>query len=136
MNGEMTGYETPIPAIPARDVTRPIQGDNEKDRGMRGEGSIMTTYSCSLHFGTLELEGIEANNEREAREIAMKAFNPVLQSIDEKSIRIAIMEKKTKPIIVYRPTGFESMKRKPSPRTFQERVCKEIARMAEMEIRV
>ena len=93
----------------------------------------MTTYSCSLDFGVLELEGIEANNEREASEIAMRTFNPVLQSIDEKSIRTAVMEKKTKPIIVHRPTGFELMKKKVSPKTFQERVCKEIARMAEAQ---
>ena len=95
----------------------------------------MTTYICSLDFGVLELEGIEANNESEAREIAMKTFNPVLQSIDETSIKIAVTEKKTKPIIVNRVTGFELMKKKVSPKTFQERICKEIARMAEVEVR-
>jgi hypothetical protein len=44
MNGEMTGYETPIPAIPARDVTEGIQGDYEKNRGMRREDEWMKTH--------------------------------------------------------------------------------------------
>ena len=67
----------------------------------------MTTYSCSLNFGVLELDGIKASDEIEARQIAMKTFSPVLESIDEKSIKIAVMEKKTRPLL--------SVKKNPSP---------------------
>ena len=95
----------------------------------------MTTYSCSLHFGILELEGIEASNESEAREIAMKTFRPAIDSIDENSIRIAIREKKMTPLISVK-LNVSRKKKKFPPMEIQEKVCKEIARIAGQEIGV
>ena len=44
MNGEMTNFEVHIRTIQARTFTRPIQTDNEKDQGMRGEGVRMKNH--------------------------------------------------------------------------------------------
>lgn len=103
----------------------------------------MTKYNCSLDFGMLELEGIEANSEREAREIAMKTFSPVLKNIDRDSIKIAVVEKKTKPLLLDRrsfPESFNITKiRDRTRKQFfeeQERLCKLVVRNAEIEIRV
>jgi hypothetical protein len=100
----------------------------------------MTTFSCSLDFGVLELEGIEANSEKEAREIAMKTFSPVLKDIDEDSIRIAVIEKKTRPLLSVKGSSSESFDiekiRKKSRKRFfeeQERLCKLVAKSAEIE---
>ena len=40
----MSGNEAPIRTIPARDVTEGIQGDYEKNRGMRREDEWMKTH--------------------------------------------------------------------------------------------
>ncbi|MCL4447850.1 MAG: hypothetical protein M0Z77_08260 [Thermoplasmatales archaeon] len=100
----------------------------------------MTTFSCSLDFGVLELEGIEARSEKEAREIAMKTFSPVLKDIDEDSIKIAVIEKKTRPLLSDKrrfPESFDITKiRNKSRRRFydqQERLCKLVVRNAEIE---
>ena len=101
----------------------------------------MTTYSCSLNFGVLELDGIKASDEIEARQIAMTTFSPVLESIDEKSIKIAVMEKKTRPLLSVKknsPEGFdiEEIRNKSRKRFFerQERLCKQVVRNADIEV--
>jgi hypothetical protein len=92
----------------------------------------MTTYSCSLHFGAIEIEGIEATNESEAKSIAMRAFRPAIESIDERSIRVAVREKKVTPLISVK-LNVSRRKKKLPPMELHEKVCKEIVRIAEME---
>jgi hypothetical protein len=92
----------------------------------------MTTYCCSLHFGAIEIEGIEANNENEARSIAMRSFRPAIESIDERSIRVAVREKKMTPLISMK-LNVSGRKKKLPPMELHERVCKEIVMIAELE---
>jgi hypothetical protein len=67
----------------------------------------MTTYSRSLHFGAIE-------------------------SIDERSIRVAVREKKLTPLISMKLKVSRRKKELP-PMELHEKVCKEIVRIAEME---
>ncbi len=93
-------------------------------------------YNCSLDFGALEIDGIEANSREEAREIAMKSFKPVILAIDETSIRATAGERKRRPIIVTRPNTLEQAKRKESSKEIFERrvkLCRLVAKNAELE---
>ena len=44
MNVEMMSHETSIRIVQVRNDPRTLQGDNEKDRGMRGEGVQMKIH--------------------------------------------------------------------------------------------
>lgn len=93
-------------------------------------------YVCSLDFGALEIEGIEANNEAEATQIALKTFRPAILSIDERSIKATVTDKKTRPLIVTKLTISNAPKRRHSRRVLfkeQEEKCKRVVRNAERE---
>jgi hypothetical protein len=92
-------------------------------------------YTCSLDFGVIEVEGIEASSESEARTIAMKTFRPAIDSIDENSIRIAVREKKMTPLISVKFDVSKRRKKLTNTKRAEER-CKEIARIADREIGV
>ncbi len=93
-------------------------------------------YTCVLDFGAIEIDGIEADNEIEARETAMIAFRPVFDNIDSSIIKTTINEKKTRPLIVTKLKVSDAPKRKHPRRAFfkeQEEKCKRVVRNAERE---
>ena len=92
-------------------------------------------YTCSLNFGAIEVDGIEASNESEAKSIAMKTFRPAIESIDENSIRVAVREKKMTPLISFK-FDVSKRKKKLTDTKIAEKRCKEIARIADKEIGV
>jgi hypothetical protein len=94
----------------------------------------VTIYSCSLHFGTLAIEGIEANSEIEARQKAMDCFRPALLGIDEQSIYVKANKKEITPVITEPRIKLKLTKRKHAKRLVTVNVCRMIAEMAEEEI--
>ncbi|MCL4447077.1 MAG: hypothetical protein M1556_01460 [Candidatus Thermoplasmatota archaeon] len=97
----------------------------------------MTCYSCKLHFGTLDIEGIEADNEDDARQKAMERFRDALTSVDKSSINVNVKE--TEPLPVIRdpkidPKFFKLRKKRRVKRKTKREVCLEIARIAELEV--
>lgn len=93
----------------------------------------MTTYRCSLDFGVLEMDGIEADSEAEAREKAMKSFRPVLLGIDGSDIRMEVRKSKERPLINVKLDSFKIQEKKAPLGVFLRRVelCKIVARNAE-----
>ena len=93
----------------------------------------MTTYSCSLHFGTLEIWGIEADGEMEARQKAMNCFRPALLGIDERNIEVKAQEKDIVPVIIEPRIKLKVLRRKHARRPTTTEICKRIGKMAEAE---
>ena len=112
--------------------SRGVQGEDENALGY---GGISMRYTCSLNFGAIEVDGIEASNESEAKSIAMKTFRPAIESIDENSIRVAVREKKMTPLISFK-FDVSKRKKKLTDTKIAEKRCKEIARIADKEIGV
>ena len=96
----------------------------------------MTTYSCSLHFGTLDIGGIEADSEVEAREKAMERFRNALSSVDENSINVKVKENTPLPVVrspLIDPQFFKVRKSRKAKEKTRMKVCREIVKIAEME---
>ena len=96
----------------------------------------MTTYICSLHFGTLEIWGIEADGEMEARQKAMNCFRPALLGIDERNIEVKAQEKEITSVIKDPRIKLKTSGKKHARRFTTTEICKRIGKMAEVEGRI